>query len=203
MLITPQHHQQFLAHKLFLYPNVNILGRGKLSQYVKINPGCTIISVSIKAFTYSSSSLQFCEVGSYCSIAAHLHFVGNHNIHRLTTSPCTNVSENDDIFGNFLNRTPIDRSHLIGGLTIGNDVWIGQNVTLLPGIHIGNGAIIGTGAVVTRDVPDFSISCGVPAKTKKMRFDDKIIEKIYQLKWYDYDWSNIPITWVNPEQTLA
>jgi virginiamycin A acetyltransferase len=69
--------------------------------------------------------------------------------------------------------------------TIGNDVWIGHNAIIVGQVHIGNGAIIAAGSVVTKDVLPYSIVAGVPAKLIKMRFSDSIIKEIEALKWWD------------------
>ena len=68
---------------------------------------------------------------------------------------------------------------------MGNDVWIGQNVTVMPGVHIGNGAIIGTNATVASDIPPYSIAVGNPAKVIRRRFDDETIELLEQLAWWN------------------
>ena len=76
---------------------------------------------------------------------------------------------------------------------IENDVWIGGNVSIKPGITINNGAIIGTEAVVTKDVPPYAIVGGNPARILKMRFDDKIIEEMLKLQWWDYCFADFGI----------
>ena len=68
---------------------------------------------------------------------------------------------------------------------IENDVWIGQNVTIMPGVHIGNGAIIGANAVVASNIPAYSIAVGNPARVVKKRFDDEMIELLESFKWWD------------------
>ena len=73
-----------------------------------------------------------------------------------------------------------------GDTIIGNDIWIGQNVTILPGVHIGDGAIIGANSVVGSDIPPYTIAVGNPCRVIKKRFDDKTIEKLLNLKWWDY-----------------
>jgi len=68
---------------------------------------------------------------------------------------------------------------------IGNDVWIGQNAVILPGIHIGDGAIIGANSVVGRDVAPYTIVIGNPVQVLRKRFDDELVDLLLQLKWWD------------------
>lgn len=79
-----------------------------------------------------------------------------------------------------------------GRTIIGNDVWIGQNVTVMPGVKIGNGAIIATNSTVTKDIPDYHIAGGNPANIIRKRFNDDLIECLQVLKWWD--WSAEKIT---------
>lgn len=69
---------------------------------------------------------------------------------------------------------------------IGHDVWIGRKAIIMPGVKVGNGAIVGAGAVVTKDVPDYAIVAGVPAKIIKYRFPDLIIQELLSVKWWQY-----------------
>lgn len=73
-----------------------------------------------------------------------------------------------------------------GSVNIGNDVWIGYGVIILPGVSIGDGVVIGTGTVVAKDVPPYSIVIGNPAKVIKKRFSDKEIKKLLEVKWWDW-----------------
>lgn len=70
---------------------------------------------------------------------------------------------------------------------IGNDVWIGYEAVVMSGVKIGDGAIIGTRAVVTKDVPPYTIVGGVPARPIRKRFDDAVIERLEALRWWDWD----------------
>ena len=79
-----------------------------------------------------------------------------------------------------------------GNTEIGNDVWIGYNATIMPGVKIGNGAIIASKSVVTNDVPAYAVVGGNPAKIIKQRFDDKTINALLSIAWWD--WSNDKIT---------
>ncbi|HDZ8876661.1 hypothetical protein J4G66_16215 [Aeromonas dhakensis] len=72
-------------------------------------------------------------------------------------------------------------------IKIGNDVWIGANAIILPGVTIGDGAVVGAGAVVTRDVPDYAIVVGVPAKVIRQRFNKKQISILKRICWWDWD----------------
>ena len=80
----------------------------------------------------------------------------------------------------------LDELPFKGDTVVGNDVWIGQNVTILPGVHIGDGAIIGTRAVVTQDVPPYTIVGGVPAKPIRKRYDGATIDALLHLRWWDW-----------------
>ena len=76
---------------------------------------------------------------------------------------------------------------LKGDTVVGNDVWIGQNVTVMPGVHIGDGAIIAANSVVTKDIPAYSIAGGNPCRVKSKRFDEDLIAYLLDLKWWDWD----------------
>lgn len=118
-------------------------------------------------------------IGRYCSLAKNIHYFGaNHPIDHVSTSPY------------FYNRRfgfdvqDVERSTL----TIGHDVWIGFGVTILSSCkHIGNGAVIGAGAVVTKDVPPYTVVAGNPAKPIRRRFDDGTIAQLEASRWYDLE----------------
>ena len=69
---------------------------------------------------------------------------------------------------------------------VGNDVWIGYEAVILAGVRIGDGAVIGSRAVVTRDIPPYTIVGGVPARTIRKRFDDTVIARLLDLRWWDW-----------------
>ena len=74
---------------------------------------------------------------------------------------------------------------LKGDTVIGNDVWIGQNATIMPGVHIGDGAIIGANATVASDVQPYSIVAGNPARLIRKRFDDELIDLLEKFAWWN------------------
>ena len=84
---------------------------------------------------------------------------------------------------NVLYHYPVNKDKL----KIGNDVWIGYEAVILSGVTIGDGAIIGTRAVVTKDVPSYTIVGGVPAKPIRKRFDEETIQKLKEIRWWDWE----------------
>lgn len=121
-------------------------------------------------------------IGKFCQIGAGVEFVmngANHQMNAVSTYPFY-------IFGSWDQSVPSKEDLPFKGDTVvGNDVWIGQNSTILPGVHISDGAIIGLNSVVTRDVPPYTIVAGNPAKTVRKRFDDELIDLLLKLKWWD------------------
>ena len=124
-------------------------------------------------------------IGKFCSIACGAKFLfnsANHTLNSLSTFPFPIFAEEWDA------SMPVtDAWDNKGDIVIGNDVWIGYEAVIMAGVHIGDGAIIGTRAVVTKDVPPYAIVGGIPAKKIRSRFDDKTIELLQQLKWWDWD----------------
>lgn len=124
-------------------------------------------------------------IGKFCSIACGAKFLftsANHAMKSLSTYP----------FPLFFEEWNLDRKDIRsawdnkGDIVIGNDVWIGYEAVILSGVHIGDGAIIGTRAVVTKDVPPYTIVGGVPAKEIRKRFDDETIQRLQRLKWWNW-----------------
>lgn len=80
-------------------------------------------------------------------------------------------------------------------LTIGNDVWLGKNVIITNYSNIGNGVIAGAGAVITKDIPDYAVVCGAPARIIKYRFSKKIIEELNAIAWWNWKDEDIVARW--------
>ena len=124
-------------------------------------------------------------IGKYCSIACGAKFIfnsANHTLHSLSTYPFPIFTAEWE--------WPVSRIAEAwdnkGDITVGNDVWIGFEAVILAGVAIGDGAIIGARAVVTRDVPPYAIVGGVPARTIRPRFAPEIIAELEALRWWDY-----------------
>ena len=130
------------------------------------------------------------KIGKFCSIACGAKFLftsGNHAMQSLSTYP----------FPIFFEEWNLDARDICsawdnkGDIIIGSDVWIGYEAVIMAGVTIGDGAIIGTRAVVTKDVPPYTIVGGVPAKIIRKRFDDATIERLENLRWWDWDAAKI------------
>ena len=129
-------------------------------------------------------------IGKFCSIACGAKFMftsGNHSMKSLSNYT----------FPIFFDEWGLDAKDICnawdnkGDIVIGNDVWIGYDAVIMSGVKIGDGAIIGTRAVVTKDVPPYTIVGGVPAKPIRKRFDDETIEKLLALRWWDWSYEKI------------
>ena len=124
-------------------------------------------------------------IGKFCSIACGAKFLftsANHTQASLSTYP----------FPIFFEEWGLDVQNITstwdnkGDIIIGNDVWIGYEAVILSGVTIGDGAIIGTRAVVTKDIPPYTIVGGVPAKPIRKRFPDDTILAMLKIKWWDW-----------------
>ena len=121
-------------------------------------------------------------IGKFCQIAAGVEFVmngANHQMNAVSTFPFYTLE------GWEMKPPAASDMPFKGDTVIGNDVWIGQNATILPGVHIGDGAIIGANSVVASDVEPYSIVVGNPAKLIRYRFDGELTSLLLKFKWWD------------------
>lgn len=110
-------------------------------------------------------------IGNYCAIAGGVEFL-------------VGAEHRTDLISTY----PFNMKHHCskGPIVIGNDVWIGQQATILSGVTIGDGAVIGARAVVAKDVKPYAVVAGNPARVKKFRFKPKQIERLLEIKWWDW-----------------
>lgn len=129
-------------------------------------------------------------IGKFCSIACGTKFLfncANHTLKSLSTYT----------FPLFYEEWEFEKSNITtawdnkGNIVIGNDVWIGYEAVIMAGVHIGDGAIIAARAVVTKDVPPYTIVGGTPAKEIRKRFDAEVIEQLLIQKWWDWSTDKI------------
>ncbi len=124
-------------------------------------------------------------IGKFCSIACGTRFLfncANHTLNSLSTYT----------FPLFYEEWNLEKSNVVsawdnkGDIIIGDDVWIGYEAVIMSGVHVGNGAIIAARAVVTKDVPPYTIVGGTPAREIRKRFDTDVIKRLLMLKWWDW-----------------
>lgn len=164
------------------------------SEAIFMNKNPEYAEYSIGRFSYGQSTVLRItpdqgqlSIGSFCSIAQGVIIVlaaaGSHKTDWITTFPFMQLFKDF----NQLSLPPIEKCDVV----IGNDVWIGMNATLLSGVRIGDGAVIGMSSVVTRDVLPYSIVAGNPARLIEMRFDEETINRLLRIKWWEWDLERI------------
>jgi acetyltransferase-like isoleucine patch superfamily enzyme len=180
---------------------------------VKLNPGARIITSTVLGPAYLNRNTQVgpdvvvgkyfgmnesgfiarATVGAFCAFGARTSINPfNHPTDWLSINEFQYHPNSFDWVPEYrelqrLARTPDMFEHV----TVGNDVWTGHNVNVMPGVSIGNGAVIAAGAVVTRNVPPYAIVAGVPAVVKRYRFSESVIERLLRVKWWDLELSEL------------
>lgn len=123
-------------------------------------------------------------IGKFCAIGKGIEFImngANHRMASVTTYPFNLMGGGWEAFTPSLEQLPFK-----GDTVVGNDVWFGQNVTVLPGVHIGDGAVIGANSVVAKDIPPYTIAAGNPCRVLRQRFDSEFTQYLLELKWWDW-----------------
>ena len=121
-------------------------------------------------------------IGRFCQIAAGVEFImngANHPMNAVSTFPFYTLE------GWNMEPPPASALPLKGDTILGNDVWIGQNAVILPGVHIGDGAIVGANSVVGSDIPPYTVAAGNPARVIRRRFDEELIQLLLEFKWWN------------------
>lgn len=183
--------------------------------YNGIGKHSVVKGCSIGFGTHINSSSRICQtkIGRFCSIGSNVEVIlGVHpTIENISTCPLLykNVRSfyrQTVLSDSFFDDSPKNADNEGHAVVIENDVWIGSHVLIMPGVTIHNGAIIGAGAIVTKDVPPYTICVGSPAKVIKKRFSDSDIDILQNIKW----WNTIDpetlrkyaLEFCNPEQFL-
>ncbi len=137
------------------------------------------------AYVVNDSDIIYTDVGKFCSIAAHTRInPGNHPLERVALSHFTYRSSSYGLGQDDPDFFDWRRSFRC---VMGNDVWIGHGAIVLPGVKLGNGAAVGAGAIVTKDVPPFAIVVGNPGRVIRYRFAPEIIAALERIQWWDWE----------------
>ena len=150
--------------------------KGKNSTSLFINGDLNKVEVGrctygrLNVFTYGNASERL-QIGSFCSIAGTSKFIlgGGHDVSTFLTYP---------VGPKMLHK---GSASCKGAIIVDDDVWFGESAIIMAGVHIGRGAVIGAGAVVTKDVPPYAVAVGTPAKVVKYRFDYETIDKLLRI----------------------
>ncbi|UTM56559.1 hypothetical protein L4174_012095 [Photobacterium sp. CCB-ST2H9] len=159
-----------------------------LTDYVRVDRNNFILNSRIGCYSYTGqfTVLMHSEIGKFCSISWGVTIgAGEHDYTKITTHDFLYNTSYD------LNDETISYDRFSKKLVVGNDVWIGANSTVCRGVSIGDGAVIGANSVVTKDVPPYAIVAGCPAKIIKYRFTKDVIDKLLDLKWWDFPYQII------------
>ncbi|MBC9207038.1 CatB-related O-acetyltransferase [Roseomonas aerophila] len=158
---------------------VNMAGelamKGPIGAYTYVRPRCRLLA-------------GLAGIGRYCSLATGVEIGdGDHPVDWLSTHPFQyGEAWVANRWSKLAEPPPHPRPPLKPRTLIGNDVWMGTNAIVMRGVHIGHGAIVAAGAVVTKDVPPYAIVGGVPARVIRYRFDRATIVALLRLRWWDY-----------------
>lgn len=155
---------------------------GKICDIDCISVGRETYGVlNVNNYDHKPSERIGLEIGSYCSIADDVNFLlaGEHELNRLSTFPFKRYALDKPVLNDSISK---------GRIVVEDDVWIGYGVTVLSGVKIGQGAVIATGAVVTKDVPAYTIVGGIPARIIKKRFTDEIKNVLCNLDYSKIDY---------------
>jgi acetyltransferase-like isoleucine patch superfamily enzyme len=186
---------KMLKHKLKLFMPEEILQAYYGFQQKRFEHQMSIPTkqdvLTVGAYTYGSENINIffrdsgekVEIGKFCSIAKNITILlgGGHRHDWVTTFPFGHVSQTE--FGNEkMNGHPMTK----GSVIIGSDVWIGMGTTIMPGVKIGDGAVIAANSHIVTDIPPYGIVGGNPGKLIKLRFDSETISRLLKIKWWDF-----------------
>lgn len=173
VLFEELYEKPYFSHIYAIYPN--IVNR-KVSKVGKCCYGPIIENIE-----------QIEKIGSFCSFAPGTCVVWNHPLKYVTTHAFIYSPRH----AHELKKPKFNMKDFNKKTTIGNDVWLGQNVIITNGVNIGNGVIAAAGSVITKDIPDYAVVAGVPAKIIKYRFKPEQIKKLNSIRWWDWSLKTI------------
>jgi phosphonate metabolism protein (transferase hexapeptide repeat family) len=163
------------------------LRNSRAGAYCEVGARTILQEVTLGDYSYvvNDSQITYATIGKFCSIAAMTRInPGNHPMHRATQAHFTYRAS--AYFPGEADETEFFDWRRSYHVTMGHDIWIGHGAIVLPGRSVGTGAVIAAGAVVTKDVPSYTIVGGNPAKIIRRRFPENISERLMTLAWWDW-----------------
>lgn len=184
---TAQPYNPQLGEQPAIHPTAEILDC-RIGSWTEIGPRCVLTESIFDDYSYAAGDalIAYSDIGKFCSIASHARINPvNHPMDRVTQHHCTyrrraygfDSHDDEEIFA----------WRRAARCVIGHDVWIGHSSIVMPGVTIGIGAVVGSGAVVTKDVEPYAIVVGVPARPVRKRFDEDTITGLLKIAWWEWD----------------
>lgn len=167
-----------------------VIGEDSFVRDSKIGNNCSIerrnmlFNSHLGNYTYTgyNTVIKYATIGKFCSVSWNVSIGGaNHDMKHITTHPFPLLPK----FG-LTDKSKIYKQFTDKKIVIGNDVWIASNACILRGVTIADGAVIGAGAVVNRNVGPYEVWAGVPAKKIGQRFPDSVVERLLNLAWWEF-----------------
>jgi phosphonate metabolism protein (transferase hexapeptide repeat family) len=181
----PDTRGKHLGEAPLIHPGARVRD-SRFGRYVEVGERSRVAETTMGDYSYvvNDSDIAYATIGKFCSIAAHVRInPGNHPLDRVALNHFTyrssayGMGDDDPAIFDWRRSKPV---------TLGHDVWIGHGVVVLAGVAIGTGAAIGAGAVVTKDVPDFAIAVGNPARIIRFRFPEATRASLLRIAWWDW-----------------
>ena len=177
---------RFLPPEPRVHPTAELKGC-RIGRYAAVGERTILREVTVGDFSYFERHAEaiYADIGKFCSIAANTRINAlEHPLERPTTHK---ISYRPNEYFRYLGVDQTFRARRRDKrVTIGHDVWIGHGAVVMPGIRIGNGAVIGANSVVTSDVPAFMIVAGVPARPIRPRFASGVAERLENMAWWEW-----------------
>jgi hypothetical protein len=169
------------------------LDNSSTGEYVEIGEYSVIENSYLGDFSYCGRlcMMQNARIAKFANIAASvrlgptMHPFDRPTLHHFTYRPAMFGFREEERESDFFRERESRLCH------VGNDTWIGHGAIVMPGVTIGDGAVVGSASVVTRDVPPFAIAVGVPARVARQRFGDELAADLAQIAWWDWDYGTI------------
>jgi acetyltransferase-like isoleucine patch superfamily enzyme len=194
---------QYVFSRLLKKSRGSAIDASAIHPTSKVESGSTIVRSTFDRHSFCGYDCTFidCDIGAFCSIANNVTAGGSrHPIEYVSTSPVF-LDHTDSVKTKFAYHHYEWRPKTV----IGNDVWIGEHTLIRGGVKIGDGAVVGMGSVVTKDVPPYAIVAGNPARLIRMRFDSKVVQALLRMKWWTYsdeELSRLGPKFTDPEKML-
>ncbi len=189
---SPIWNERYYANQLKIgFHNENEIKKNPYATLIQSSKRIMVDKESYHNGNFKIKGDEFVQIGAYCAIGENVKIITSNHDYNYPAIQGWFYNTHFDIRHPGEVKTPPNKERTKGHVTIGNDVWIGDNVIILSGVTIGDGCCIASGSVVNKDIQDYSIAAGVPAKQLKKRYNDNTIDIMKKLKWWNWSHNKI------------